>query len=43
MTSKLELLLLLTTLIKQWLNLLSGHTQVKFWLFNGHFIYAVLY
>jgi hypothetical protein len=36
-------LTLLTILIKQWLNLLSGHTQVKFWLFNGHLIYAAVY
>ncbi|WP_293233703.1 hypothetical protein, partial [Microcoleus sp. PH2017_05_CCC_O_A] len=33
----------LTTLIKQWPNLLSGHIRVKSWLFNSLCIYAELY
>ena len=32
-----------TTLIKQWLNLLSGHIRVKYWLSNAWAIYADLY
>jgi len=40
---KIESCILSTTLIKQWLNLLSGHIRAKFWLFNGLLISAALY